>query len=75
VKKTMAAPVMTPGMPFGKKGFQFVGSICRAPTTMNNTITAILITTMTLFAFALSFTPRASIQVSSSRISSDAKLM
>ena len=59
----MAPPVSTPENPLGMKGCQLLGLIApNAPQTKIR-MAAILISTITLFAPALSRTPRTRIQV------------
>src|ERR1019366_3357265 len=70
----MAAPVRTPGNPFGKNGCQLsLFTACAAPNTKIR-MAAILTSTMTLLVLALSFTPRTRMYVRMSRITSDGTL-
>jgi hypothetical protein len=71
VKKTMAAPVSTPENPLGMNGRQFSVLIAPAAPMTKIKIAAILTSTITLFAPALSFTPRVRIKVRT-RMSSNA---
>ena len=63
VKKTAAAPDITPLPPYGKKGCQWVGLTSLALTMINKRIIAILITTKALFKSLLSLVPRLRIKV------------
>ena len=75
MKKTIAAPVSKPFMPFGKIGFQFSTWMWVEPTAMNNRITVTLKITIKLLALVPSFTPRTSSHVSAIRIRKDARLI
>ena len=70
----MAAPVSTPENPLGMNGCQFSVFTARAAPKTNIRIAAILIITITLFALALSRTPRTRIQVSAMITSSAGRL-
>src|SRR5436305_14804537 len=59
----MDAPVSTPGNPFGAKGCQFAELMACAAPRQNRAMAATLITTMVVFAPALSRTPRTSSHV------------
>src|SRR5271154_2933283 len=54
------APVSMPGNPLGAKGCQLVDLICGAAPIQKNKMAPILISTITVLAPALSFTPRTS---------------
>src|SRR5258708_29444773 len=66
----MDAPVKMPENPCGENGFQFPGLIALYAPRQKTMITVILISTITVFVSALSFTPRTRIQVTASVISS-----
>src|SRR5581483_10928211 len=66
----MDAPVSTPGNPLGAKGCQLFELMACAEPRQNSAIAAILITTIVVFAPALSFTPRTSSQVTAMVITS-----
>src|SRR5580658_635801 len=70
VKNTIDAPVRIPGNPCGANGCQLALLMARAEPKQNSRIAPILMSTMVVFASALSLTPRTSTTVTSSVMSS-----